>query len=1359
MRKAFVALLLAGFAAGVGAAYAADLDQAPSITRPVHSLGAKSLSMGTAAGDTAWVGHKLDGTANPNTDWLDVFKDGVWDFDTDIAGTDSSQGSRRMFIPYASALAFTITPSTDRPIQIALDHGNVINEGNSNLWTARDGAARKYRKTGIAGAWHSDALGIGSPVVNALAGTRSAWCGIRAGGDNSHIDALTGNAINADHVMLASATTVINTFPGYGNGWDQLMYKDFTANGSGGGSVTFSYRTELNTYVDTVLIDLPPPTLFDGGGWFNPNPTDLANFVPYPADSFMVYVGTPNDAAYDTNRRWLDEIIDMDGHYQEIFAQSGSNSAVGQVANFSGFAANADVRVVFRVKTNRVRSDSGTTGAFNTQAGAAIIDAVSVTGDATVYGFETAGSVTARSLAGNIQTDGGPWVTTGKPPSHFFHVHNVGSLIYEDLCGQVGNPGRICDLKGNVYAAGNHDAANHVVLTEASEVIEFPTVNLANRVGGPGGAGTNAQGITQAEATRAGVLIDFDIYTGQMDLDQAVFYRAGVRAYKPGFYKQATTGENKWSEVILPGSITYNPDKQCYRDTRNMNPQVTGGPGTVDSLRAVMQVISLAYLYGLPGSEGNTRGTYFDRFRVGLTDANPIAGSIWHHYQDQFPVDETVSPADNDFFDVLTANIKSGLNTASNGNPQSVVPGDSIVYQASYGTGNGSTSGVRMDFIFRIDPGPANYSTKGNRATALVANPFWTSYQGRTGRYGNPVNASHGANWNRHAWNSARIDSAEVNQYPINNGGQKDGSSWQTTYHESEFDAGYAAQDPNAGGRAALAVTRNVCFLVPVAPSGTPTCDGSAGALYPGVPLTTTEFTPVLPSGLFTPGTHIEYFVRRTLLENGAVVNLLFDTTEVFPHEPASSAGSDFDADRFQSVSILPDLWKSGRFGGAGLACMLIVDGQDRRGSERGYMGAADTLGFGKNNGAKKGWKATGASYTNPNDPSGFVAANNGQAGLSFDLFETRASESSEAGHVGVRNADNATWAAADHSGPSQDMLDAFYSMVLYIGGDLSANTLADNDDSEGGNDVQLLRNFMDAGTPSLPKGVWLSGDGLVEDAYLVSTGTDPMDAFLAARMGVGNIGSADLRTYVGGNASPPLTGLIPSAAWYNPNPGNAPVLGNANLCTLFEDVLIAAGNGTVAANYEAIGPGPQGFVASVYRDVAGTPRYKTLVDGFDLLNLRGRYASLAQLQSGAVPGTDLGRHKWFSEVVTNHFAVCGNLGPVVSVGDLPGFDGGRFANLNLGAFPNPAFANSRVNLRFSLAKAQNITVRIYNVAGREVRNFTAKGVEGENMILWDGALTNGVKATPGVYFYRVDGIDFGAGSAPNKVIFLSSAE
>ena len=52
---------------------------------------------------------------------------------------------------------------------------------------------------------------------------------------------------------------------------------------------------------------------------------------------------------------------------------------------------------------------------------------------------------------------------------------------------------------------------------------------------------------------------------------------------------------------------------------------------------------------------------------------------------------------------------------------------------------------------------------------------------------------------------------------------------------------------------------------------------------------------------------------------------------------------------------MLPDLWKSTRFGGAGLACMLMIDGAIAVAPTRQYRGAADSLGYGKLNGAAAG--------------------------------------------------------------------------------------------------------------------------------------------------------------------------------------------------------------------------------------------------------------------------------------------------------------------------------------------------------------------------------------------------------------------
>jgi hypothetical protein len=284
-------------------------------------------------------------------------------------------------------------------------------------------------------------------------------------------------------------------------------------------------------------------------------------------------------------------------------------------------------------------------------------------------------------------------------------------------------------------------------------------------------------------------------------------------------------------------------------------------------------------------------------------------------------------------------------------------------------------------------------------------------------------------------------------------------------------------------------------------------------------------------------------------------------------------------------------------------------------------------------------------------------------------------------------------------------------------------------------------------------RGLWLAGDGIMEDAWFNSDDGTVLFGFLANRFGI-SLQSENYKAYSGSAAT--TVGFLPVASWAHPGR----VYGFNHLCTVLADVLLVENTvdgATAAARYQALGGGTE-FTASVYRPTGAGREYRTLFDGFDLNNLRGNYANLAQIAT--LPGTDIGRLSWFDDVTTSHFQICARRGPVVSAGDLPGIDGGRFANVNLGAMPNPAFAAKNVTLRFTIAKPQNVTVRIYNVAGREVASFSKNVTEaGPVNMVWDGNLSSGAKATPGVYFYRVDGIEFGQGSAPSKMILLSSAQ
>src|SRR5207342_2619969 len=170
-------------------------------------------------------------------------------------------------------------------------------------------------------------------------------------------------------------------------------------------------------------------------------------------------------------------------------------------------------------------------------------------------------------------------------------------------------------------------------------------------------------------------------------------------------------------------------------------------------------------------------------------------------YQDQFPFNEGVTPGDNSSFDTTTALVHTGLNIVAPGSAPGVVAGDTITANSPF-VGNGVSTGVRMDLVFRIDPGPGNYTVKGNRTSALVnrdpAHPFFATYLANNGPYGTP--GGHGATWNRNVWNSARMDSADGNLYPIISRGIGGPLSpvWMGALHE---------QDPNF---ATLGIAHNV---------------------------------------------------------------------------------------------------------------------------------------------------------------------------------------------------------------------------------------------------------------------------------------------------------------------------------------------------------------------------------------------------------------------------------------------------------------------------------------------------------------------------------------------------------------------
>ncbi len=385
----------------------------------------------------------------------------------------------------------------------------------------------------------------------------------------------------------------------------------------------------------------------------------------------------------------------------------------------------------------------------------------------------------------------------------------------------------------------------------------------------------------------------------------------------------------------------------------------------------------------------------------------PILVQPWNWFNDAFPT--RVSPPD---FRREPAKVQTGFNTAAFTTNLSRldVPGDTLLVAAA-------GSDVRMDLVFRIDPGPGNYSVVGNRNSPLrrvptgtaIATPgdgsFWGEYMANRGPVGTGGNGTTGTpmpggRWDPQSFCSAMIDTAEVNLFPSSDSYSRVPELYMSTYHESEVGIG--------GIRNALGVPKNRCF----SDGGTIVCGGptytlvaATYAVSGGLPPVgsecsgcsigqTLEFTKILPDNLFTPGTHIEYFLRRSNASSpGTYTAIVPDTTRVTPQLAQGS----IDGHRWEQLNVLPDLWKDVTYSNTGpggpamgLACLLVVDMDDGNGDERTWISAADSIGATRPNrsGAGVGWRPaspdTNLNFDGLRDP-----VNRGQPGTTWDLYRS----------------------------------------------------------------------------------------------------------------------------------------------------------------------------------------------------------------------------------------------------------------------------------------------------------------------------------------------------------------------------------
>ncbi|MEO5616986.1 MAG: FlgD immunoglobulin-like domain containing protein [Candidatus Eisenbacteria bacterium] len=1113
-----------------------------------------------------------------------------------------------------------------------------------------------------------------------------------------------------------------------------------------------------------------------------------------PIDSFMVYIGAPvNDSlgvpaatggewflasdgttrrVFDGQRRWFSEVLRAnEGLHREIFTTYGNNAE--QSAEITGISLSGlgdRVRLVFRNKTNRGFDDQGgsVVGAYSSGgAGAVVIDDIEVALDGGAYAgigdFETPGQVDNDPGVSPLDA----WKSTGKPPAVYHHVHSLDDLIYEDICGPVGGALRICNMSGNVMSAGDHDNSEAAGgLTPGTTEVELfegmmsPTFNLRN------GGGTNEMGIDASIATvTEDYYITYDIYTGVYDLfASGNAWRAGFSAY-PASQRD---GSPTWSDFRLWPFLLFNPDKQCFRDqepglafglVRWNSTLAEGGAAYPDSLRMLLQKRQECYRFGISTGCSATDGAYWDNVSLAFVDgsAPPMSINIWDWINDTFTVNglnrNGVAPG-SVAFDTTSALVKTGLNIAqTSGNTTRYhVPGDTTVITAL-------GDNVRIDLVFRISPGPGNYRTLGNRGSGLRAVPtdpatainynqtgagqafernFWAKYLNDNGAKGSPGGHPAGATnggraWSSLVWNSARCDTAEINLYQISSRGigVPVPEAFATMYEES---------DPKF---TTLGIARKRCFLNTATATVNQlntVCDISLTDGWPiaagyaaenGLPSGQTyEYTRILPDGQFTPGTHVQYFLRREDDPIGAGPHLVPDTNTVFPQLAEGST----DAHRWQQFRVLPDAWKKGAYGGLGSACMLFVDLNDRRGNERVWVSLADSLGATQSSkyGAHNGWHAAGGASVN--DPSSFVYNLNEQPGTTWDMYGVKASESLNAkvAGLGVDFSNHASSNQIDNKwsfqGPSLGMLEQFYKVVLILTGDLNSGILGPFN-NYGVDDVKMLQDFMLGGLPGdYHRVVWIQGDGFVEDM----TGSSLLSGYLHVSL---RDPSYLLLT---GN-----TDACVDLVTQSPITTNGDIYGVRNGCLFTDDVLLNGTRSVPSTLYSPAGNAMPPVIAGVFHDIddVNGEYWQSLVDGWDIENLATRWCG---------PGT-IGRRLYYYNAVNNIFTkicqlACGS--PGFCLLDVPNSPTGEvfvdFMNLR-----NNPLITGRATVDFGLAKADRVEVKVFDVSGRLVRTLADRQfAPGNHSLTWDGADSEGRQVVRGVYFTQVRYLERGFAEA-----------
>lgn len=990
---------------------------------------------------------------------------------------------------------------------------------------------------------------------------------------------------------------------------------------------------------------------------------------------------------------------------------------------------------------------------------------------------------------------------------------NGGIIVFggKDLGGAIGNP------------------LNYTSDHEISSGIMSPTIQLRSNNGTwPNTIGVNAPGLAGDGYATNDAMVDYEAFTkgttdGAPPVATGITYRWLFQGY-PQLTGGNSPGVKQWGNLIR-SFANYQTDAICFRSL----PGITGQEGTMsalgmfkysvaaaendgsgavghgllnqpfpDSLRIGWMEESTCYTTGVNACNP-IGGVYIDNVSLVLVDGTPlpISAEIWNIFQSAYPWNEANTPGYTPAFDTSAVLVRTGLDTGPADALNSFdVPGDSAVAAAS------GVAPMRMDLVFRVLPGPGNYRILGNSASGLTPNPaagnpttgvgrpalaasvsssnFFETFLANNGPFGTPGGHPGGV-WSPNVWNSARADTAEFNLFP-RAVGVPSAISWMSSYHENELGLSSDAYSASTVVRSGVGILRHKCFLASnTAQPNDIDCEHDPPASGTGYDLswvtatgsgydgnaTTKEGTKIFPDGLFTPGSHIEYFWRKAEGGSTTMTGMMPDSNIVVPQLGERNN----DGHRFMGFGALPDRWKDSHFThplgltATAPACMLVVNDQTTNGYDwECWSGVADTIGATSNQkwGAEVGWHAKGGgadinvagNNVDRAGRAGFIAEHGGNPGTTWDGYQiTAAEDTGPAGSFGARyahsDASNTQIDGKRQQGaPTLEQLKAFYKIILWFQGNLNAFALGPSG-TRSSDDTQLIKDWLLSANPlALDRVFWSMSDGFVEGALKEDPATGQA-SLLIDYLGV------DL---VNANYGIEAANVGHHTITLTPQGGSGiddgTVYGVRNTCTHTDDVLkVAAGKvqplSTVFTNYEDPNTGDAITYPASIKKVPGTVLgtgypWAAISEGYSIMDLMNRFGSDTR-----------GRSKYFFEVLSKVFGgVCPTVGTPVVPLDVPNLSEGNvlsdFVNLR-----NNPYKTGLAVINFGLSKDDRVTIRVYDVTGRQVKMLADRQFKaGEHTVVWDGTDDGGRTVARGVYFTQVKYRD-GAFSDAKKVTVL----